>query len=435
MVSDPANKSRHRSDGSRSGDLLAWLDERLPLTATWRAHLTEYYVPKTLNFWYCFGVLALVVLVLQIVTGIFLAMFYKPDASLNSDGLPVAFASVEHIMRDVSWGWLIRYLHSTGASAFFAVLYGHVFRGLLYGSYRKPRELLWLSGILLFLVVMAEAAMGHLLPWGQLSYWGAQVVLGLFLAIPVFGESLATALRGDYVLGDATLGRFFALHVVAVPLVLLGLWRLHFTALREVGSSSPDGSELRDFLDADGRPRGGIPFHPFHTVRDFFAVTAFFVIFATIVFFAPEGGGVFLEYANYSPADPLRTPQEILPMWYFAPFYAILRVVVWPIFGLDAKMLGGLAMAASIGLFAFLPWLDRGPVRSIRQRGPLFKAALAIFTVAFLMLGWLGTLPPSPAGQLASQICSVLYFAFFLLMPWYSRIDRCKPAHGKAGSA
>ena len=408
--------------------LLGWIDERFPLTATYKAHLSEYYAPKNFNFWYFFGSLALLVLVLQIVTGILLVMHFKPDASLNAAGVPVAFASVEYIMRDVPWGWLIRYLHSTGASAFFVVVYLHMFRGLIYGSYRKPRELLWIFGVLIFLCLMAEAFFGYLLPWGQMSYWGAQVIVNLFSAIPFIGPDLSVWIRGDYVVGDATLNRFFSFHVIAVPFVLVGLVAAHLIALHETGSNNPDGVEIKKKKDpATGIPLDGIPFHPYYTVKDIVGVVVFLAVFSIIVFFAPEGGGYFLEYNNFIPADPLKTPPHIAPVWYFTPYYSMLRAVTYPLFGIDAKFWGVVAMGAGVLIFFFLPWLDRAPAKSIRYRGPIFKFAVAVFVVCFFILGYLGMLPPTPGRTLLAQICSVLYFGFFLLMPVYTKLDKCKP--------
>jgi len=411
---------------TKSQAVLNWIDERFPLTSSIKGHLTEYYAPKNFNFWYFFGSLALLVLVIQILTGIFLVMHYKPDASLNASGVPVAFASVEYIMREVPGGWLIRYLHSTGASAFFVVVYLHMFRGLLYGSYRKPRELIWIFGTLIFLVLMAEAFMGYLLPWGQMSFWGAQVIVNLFSAIPVIGPDLSLVIRGDFVVSDATLNRFFSFHVIAVPLVLIGLVAAHIIALHEVGSNNPDGVEIKKKKDANGIPLDGIPFHPYYTVKDIVGVVVFLFFFSAVVFFAPEAGGYFLEFNNFLPADPLTTPPHIAPVWYFTPFYSILRAVTYPLFGLDAKFWGVVAMGASVVIIAFLPWLDRSPVKSVRYKGPIFKAALVIFVICFFILGYLGVLPPTPGRTLVSQICSVLYFAFFLLMPWYSKLDKCK---------
>ena len=411
---------------TKSQAVLNWIDERFPLTSSIKGHLTEYYAPKNFNFWYFFGSLALLALVIQILTGIFLVMHYKPDASLNAAGVPVAFASVEYIMREVPGGWLIRYLHSTGASAFFIVVYLHMFRGLLYGSYRKPRELIWIFGTLIFLALMAEAFMGYLLPWGQMSFWGAQVIVNLFSAIPLIGPDLSLIIRGDFVVSDATLTRFFSFHVIAVPLVLIGLVAAHIIALHEVGSNNPDGVEIKKKKDANGIPLDGIPFHPYYTVKDIVGVVVFLFFFSAVVFFAPEGGGYFLEYNNFIPADPLKTPPHIAPVWYFTPFYSILRAVTYPLFGLDAKFWGVVAMGASVVIIAFLPWLDRSPVKSMRYKGPIFKFAVFVFIICFFILGYLGVLPVSPGRTLVSQICSVLYFAFFLLMPWYSKIDKCK---------
>ena len=411
---------------TKSQAVLNWIDERFPLTSSIKGHLTEYYAPKNFNFWYFFGSLALLALVIQILTGIFLVMHYKPDASLNAAGVPVAFASVEYIMREVPGGWLIRYLHSTGASAFFIVVYLHMFRGLLYGSYRKPRELIWIFGTLIFLALMAEAFMGYLLPWGQMSFWGAQVIVNLFSAIPLIGPDLSLVIRGDFVVSDATLNRFFSFHVIAVPLVLIGLVAAHIIALHEVGSNNPDGVEIKKKKDANGIPLDGIPFHPYYTVKDIVGVVVFLFFFSAVVFFAPEGGGYFLEYNNFIPADPLKTPPHIAPVWYFTPFYSILRAVTYPLFGLDAKFWGVVAMGASVVIIAFLPWLDRSPVKSMRYKGPIFKFAVFVFIICFFILGYLGVLPVSPGRTLVSQICSVLYFAFFLLMPWYSKLDKCK---------
>ena len=401
--------------------ILTWVDARYPLMSTIKAHLSEYYAPKNFNVWYYFGSLALLVFVLQILTGIFLTMHYKPDANL-------AFASVEYIMRDVPWGWLIRYMHSTGASLFFVCIYLHMFRAMLYGSYRKPRELLWIFGMFIFLCLMAEAFFGYLLPWGQMSYWGAQVIVNLFAAIPVIGPDLAIWIRGDYVVSDATLNRFFAFHVIAVPLVLLGLVAAHLLALHEVGSNNPDGIEIKKNKDPKtGIPLDGIPFHPYYTVKDVFGVAVFMFVFAVIVFFAPELGGYFLEYNNFIAADPLRTPQHIAPVWYFTPYYSILRAVTVNFFWIDAKVWGVVAMGVSAMIFFLLPWLDRSPAKSIRNRGPIYKTALAIFVVCFLILGYLGTQSVTEGRTLVAQICTVLYFLFFLLMPWYTTIDKCMP--------
>jgi ubiquinol-cytochrome c reductase cytochrome b subunit len=399
------------------GGLLGWIDARFPLSSMWNEHLAKYYAPKNFNFWYYFGSLALLVLVLQIVTGIWLTMNYKPDAAL-------AFNSVEYIMRDVNWGWLIRYMHSTGASMFFVVVYLHMFRGLIYGSFKKPRELIWIFGMIIYVCLMAEAFMGYLLPWGQMSYWGAQVIISLFGAIPGIGDSLALWIRGDYVIADATLNRFFAFHVIAVPIVLLALVVLHILALHEVGSNNPDGVEIKKNKNAEGIPVDGIPFHPYYTVKDIVGVVVFLIIFSVIVFFLPEMGGWFLEKDNFVPADPLKTPEHIVPLWYFTPFYAMFRAVP-PMF--VSQFPGVIVMGAAIVVLFFLPWLDKSPVRSIRYRGMLSKIALAIFVVSFVVLGYLGVQQSTPIKTLLAQIFTGLYFAYFILMPWYTRAEKTKP--------
>ncbi|MEE9574461.1 MAG: cytochrome bc complex cytochrome b subunit [Gammaproteobacteria bacterium] len=394
---------------------LDWIDDRFPLTKTWNEHLAQYYAPKNFNFWYYFGSLALLVLVIQIVTGIWLTMNYKPSAEH-------AFASVEYIMRDVDWGWWIRYMHSTGSSAFFIVVYLHMFRALMYGSYKRPRELLWLTGMFIYLILMAEAFFGYLLPWGQMSYWGAQVIISLFGAIPFVGTELAEWIRGDYVVSDVTLNRFFSFHVIAVPLVLCGLVGLHLFALHEVGSNNPDGVEIKKHKDANGVPLDGIPFHPYYTVKDIVGVVVFLIFFCLVVFFNPEMGGYFLEHANFIPADPLKTPEHIAPVWYFTPFYAILRAV-------PDKLGGVIAMGAATLIFMTLPWIDRSPVKSIRYRGWKYKTALAMFTISFVILGWLGMQVATPNVTMASRIFTVIYFLFFLLMPFYTanETDRSVP--------
>jgi ubiquinol-cytochrome c reductase cytochrome b subunit len=399
-------------------DLVEWIDARFPLLKLWNEHLAKYYAPKNFNFWYFFGSLALVVLVIQIVTGIWLTMNYKPSADH-------AFASVEYIMRDVEWGWWIRYMHSTGASAFFIVIYLHMFRALLYGSFKKPRELLWITGMFIYLTLMAEAFFGYLLPWGQMSYWGAQVIISLFSAIPVIGEPLALWIRGDYVVSDVTLNRFFALHVIAIPLVLLALVFVHIIALHEVGSNNPDGVEIKKYKDANGVPLDGIPFHPYYTVKDIVGVTVFLIFFSLVVFYAPEmkvpgTQGLFLEGANFIPADPLKTPEHIAPVWYFTPFYAILRAV-------PSQFGGVVAMGLATMLFFFLPWLDRSPVKSIRYRGWKYKTALTAFVISFLALGWLGLQVATPLYTWLARFFAVVYFAFFLLMPFYTSTDNDKP--------
>lgn len=397
-----------------------WVDDRFPLLKMWNEHLAQYYAPKNFNFWYYFGVLSLVVFVIQILTGIWLVMNYKPDAT-------EAFASVEYIMRDVDWGWLIRYMHSTGASAFFVVVYLHMFRALLYGSYQKPRELLWILGMLLYLSLMAEAFMGYLLPWGQMSFWGAQVIISLFGAIPFVGEFLSTMIRGDFVVSDITLNRFFSLHVIALPFAIAGLVVLHIIALHEVGSNNPDGVEIKKHKDARGVPLDGIPFHPYYTVKDSVGIVVFLMLFSIVVFFAPEMGGYFLEANNFLPADPMKTPPHIAPVWYFTPFYSILRANTVNFFWLDAKLWGVVFMGLGVMVLFLLPWLDRSAVRSIRYRGKLYKFALGVFVVSFLILGYLGVLPPTPGRTLAAQICTVVYFLFFLLMPVFTKLDRTLP--------
>jgi ubiquinol-cytochrome c reductase cytochrome b subunit len=398
--------------------LLGWVDARFPLSKLWKEHLSEYYAPKNFNFWYFFGSLALLVLVIQIVTGIFLTMNYKPDAAM-------AFGSVEYIMRDVNWGWFIRYAHSTGASAFFLVVYLHMFRALLYGSYKKPRELIWIFGVLIYLALMAEAFFGYLLPWGQMSYWGAQVIVNLFAAVPFIGEDLSIWIRGDFVVSDATLNRFFAFHVIAVPLALVGLVAAHIIALHEVGSNNPDGVEIKKHKDpVTHKPLDGIPFHPYYTVKDIVGVVVFLMLFSLVVFFAPEMGGFFIEHPNFEPANPLKTPEHIAPVWYFTPFYAILRAVP-SIAG--SAFPGVAAMGLAVIILFFLPWLDRNPVKSIRYRGNCYKIALTLFVIAFIILGYLGMKPTTPVTTLIAQICTVIYFAFFLLMPWYTRMEKNKP--------
>jgi len=400
--------------------LLTWIDARFPLTKVWNEHLAKYYAPKNFNFWYYFGSLALLVLVIQIVTGIFLAMHYKPDAER-------AFASVEYIMRDVPWGWLLRYMHSTGASLFFVAIYLHMFRALLYGSYRAPRELVWFLGMVLFVALTAESFTGYLLPWGNMSYWGAQVIISLFGAIPLIGEFLAEWIRGDFVVSDATLNRFFSLHIIAIPLVIIGLVYMHIVALHRVGSNNPDGIEIKKNKDKDGVPVDGIPFHPYYTVKDMVGATVFLMIFSAIVFFAPELGGWFLEHDNFVPANILQTPPDIVPLWYLTPYYSVLRAVTIDIGPIPAKLLGVLSMGSAIGLFFFLPWLDRSPVKSIRYRGWMYKTALSLFAISFVMLGYLGTQKPEGPNLILAQICYVTYFAFFLLMPWYTKYDKTKP--------
>jgi ubiquinol-cytochrome c reductase cytochrome b subunit len=397
-----------------------WVDARLPIVRAWDTHMGKYYAPKNFNFWYFFGVLSLLVLVNQLLTGVWLTMMFTPSAEN-------AFASVEYIMRDVDYGWIIRYMHSTGASAFFAVVYLHMFRGLLYGSYKKPRELVWLFGMLIYLALMAEGFLGYVLPWGQMSYWGAQVIVSLFGAIPVVGESLVQWIRGDFLISGVTLNRFFALHVVAVPIILLALVLLHILALHEVGSNNPDGVEIKKNKDANGVPLDGVAFHPYYTVHDIVGVVVFLMVFCTIIFFFPEGGGYFLEAANFEEANPLKTPAHIAPVWYYTPFYSILRAVTFPLFGLDAKFLGFIAMAAAVAILFVLPWLDRSPVKSIRYKGNFSKVAILVVVSAFLILGVLGVKAPNEARTALAQICGVIYFAFFIFMPVWTSIEKTKP--------
>ncbi len=392
---------------------MEWVDARFPATKMWEDHLSKYYAPKNFNFYYFFGSLALLVLVNQLLTGIWLTMSYEPSA----EG---AFASVEYIMRDVEYGWILRYLHSTGASAFFIVVYMHMFRGLLYGSYQKPRELVWVFGMLIYLALMAEAFMGYLLPWGQMSYWGAQVIISLFGAIPVIGADLTEWIRGDYLISGITLNRFFALHVVAVPIVLLALVVLHILALHEVGSNNPDGVDIKKHKDENGIPLDGIPFHPYYTVKDIVGVIVFLFVFCFIVFFFPEMGGYFLEKPNLEQANALKTPDHIAPVWYFTPFYAILRAV-------PDKLMGVVAMGGSIAALFVLPWLDRSPVKSMRYKGWMSKIWLLVFCICFVILGVLGVLAPTPERTLVARICTILYFAYFILMPFYTRMEKTKP--------
>ena len=461
------------SPNASGGEKLTnWFENRFTTAFdAYRVHMSEYYAPKNFNFWYIFGSLALLVLVIQIVTGIFLVMHYKPDAAK-------AFESVEYIMRDVPWGWLIRYMHSTGASAFFVVVYLHMFRGLMYGSYRKPRELVWIFGCAIFLALMAEAFMGYLLPWGQMSYWGAQVIVNLFAAIPFIGPDLALLIRGDYVVGDATLNRFFSFHVIAVPLVLIGLVVAHLLALHDVGSNNPDGIEIKGPnapKDANGHPLDGIPFHPYYTVHDIMGVSMFLMAFTAVIFFAPEFGGYFLEYNNFIPADPLKTPLHIAPVWYFTPFYSMLRAITTEMMyalivcilgaavlavvkgrmpaiikggilgaalvgtalmlSIDAKFWGVVVMGGAVVILFFLPWLDCSPARSIRYRPTWHKYLYAVFVVVFFILGYLGIKAPGAWGEIAgqdvaqrvSQVFTLFYFGFFLLMPWWTRIGDPKP--------
>ncbi|MDC9726315.1 MAG: cytochrome b N-terminal domain-containing protein [Candidatus Thioglobus sp.] len=394
-----------------------WIDQRFPLTKVWNEHLAEYYTPRNFNFWYFFGSLAILVLVIQILTGVFLTMHFKPDAAH-------AFASVEYIMRDVDWGWLIRYIHSTGASAFFVVIYLHMYRGLLYGSYKAPRELIWILGMVLYIALMAEAFMGYVLPWGQMSYWGAKVIINLFGSFPIVGELILEFILGDYAVGDPVLNRFFSLHVIALPLILVVLVFLHIVALHTVGSNNPDGVEIKKNKDANGIPKDGIPFHPYYSVKDIVGVVVFLMIFTSIVFFAPALGGYFLEAPNFVEANPLKTPDHIAPLWYLTPFYSVLRAIP-PMFG--SQLPGVLAMFAALLILIALPWLDRSKVKSIRYRSWPYKVALTIFVISFIVLGWLGMQAVTPLYSLMAQIFTALYFAFFILMPWFTSIGETKP--------
>ena len=394
----------------------SWIDQRFPLSKVINEHLAEYYTPRNFNFWYFFGGLAVVMLIMQLVTGIFLTMHYKPDAEY-------AFASVEYIMRDVEWGWFIRYMHSTGASAFFIIIYLHMMRALLYGSYKGPRELIWILGMVLYILLLAEAFMGYVLPWGQMSFWGAQVIISLFGSVPIVGPDLLVWILGDYAVGDSTLNRFFSLHVVVIPLILVVLVFLHIVALHHVGSNNPDGIEIKKNKDADGIPKDGIPFHPYFTIKDSVVVVGFLWIFCAVVFYAPALNGYFLESPNFIEANPLKTPEHIAPLWYLTPYYSVLRAIP-PLFG--SQFPGVLAMFAALGVFFLLPWLDRSPVKSIRYRSPIYKWILGTFVVSFIVLGWLGVQPVTPLYALLARIFTTLYFAFFILMPWFSTLGKTK---------
>jgi len=409
-MSTVQSEVRKMGAGSRFNQ---WINERFPLQKLLREHATEYYASKNFNFWYGFGVLSMLVLVIMIVSGIFLTMNYKPSAE-------EAFGSVEYIMRDVEWGWLIRYIHSTGASAFFLVIYLHMFRALLYGSYKKPRELVWILGMFIYLVLMAEAFFGYMLPWGQMSYWGAQVIISLFGAIPVIGESLVEWIRGDFFISDITLNRFFALHVIAMPLVLIFLVVAHIMALHEVGSNNPDGVEIKNYKNASGKPVDGVAFHPYHTAKDLVYIIIFLILFSAVVFFAPEFYGYFLETANFEPADPLVTPEKIHPVWYFTPFYAILRAV-------PDKLGGVILMGAAVFAFFLLPWIDRCRVKSVRYRGWQYKLALGLFAASFVLLGWLGLMPATGFYLALTRIFTIIYFSFFVFMPIYTSMEKPGP--------
>jgi|TARA_B110000211_G_scaffold47919_1_gene51770 ubiquinol-cytochrome c reductase cytochrome b subunit len=402
-------------------NVMNWVDARLPVTETYEKHLSKYYAPKNFNFWYFFGVLSVVVLVNQLLTGIWLTMSYVPSA----EG---AFASVEYIMRDVEYGWMLRYMHSTGASAFFLVVYLHMFRGLMYGSYQKPRELIWILGMLIYIALMAEGFFGYLLPWGNMSFWAGQVIVSLAGAIPFVGDALATWVRGDFNISGITLNRFFALHVVLIPLVLIVLVFLHILALHEVGSNNPDGVDIKKNLDKNGKPIDSVPFHPNYTIgHDLPAIVGFLFLFCVVMFYYPDGGGYLIEHPNYEPANPLKTPDLIAPVWYYTPFYSMLRAATFPLFGLDAKFWGLVVMAGAIALPVVLPWLDKSPVKSIRYKGWGSKIFLAVFIISFFILGYLGVQHPTPARTLVAQVCTAIYFGYFLLMPWYTSVEKTKP--------
>ena len=400
--------------------LMGWVDERFPATETFEYHMSRYPAPKNFNFFYYFGVLATVVFVMQILTGIWLTMNYVS----SGEG---AFASVEFIMRDVEWGWLMRYMHSTGASFFFIVVYLHMYRALMYGSYRGPRELLWLIGMVIFVVLMAEGFAGYLLPWGNMSYWGAQVILSLAGAIPIIGEDILIWVRGDYLISGATLSRMFAIHVILIPLVLAALVFVHIVALHHVGSNNPDGIEIKKNKDKDGIPLDSVPFHPYYTVHDIHAIVVFLFIFCAVVFFAPEMGGFFLEKPNFVEANPLVTPEHIAPVWYYTPYYSMLRAVTYPFLGIDAKLWGLIVMFAAILIPAALPWLDKSPVKSMRYKGTISKVMLVLLVVSFFVLGYLGVKSPTYERTLMAQIGTLVYFSYFVLMPWYTRVEKTKP--------
>ena len=401
-------------------NIMDWVDARLPITETYEKHMSKYYAPKNFNVWYVFGVLSIVVLVNQLGTGIWLTMAYNP----TGEG---AFASIEHIMRDVEYGNILRYMHSTGASAFFLVVYLHMFRGLMYGSYQKPRELIWLLGMAIYLALMAEGFFGYLLPWGNMSFWGAQVIVSLAEAIPLVGPDLAVWVRGDYNMSGVTLNRFFALHVVLLPIVLIVLVFLHLLALHEVGSNNPDGVDIKKHVDTNGKPLDGIPFHPYYTVHDITAIVVFLFVFSLVMFFFPDGGGYLIEPPNYEPADPLKTPALIAPVWYYTPFYSMLRAATFPLFWMDAKFWGLVVMAGAIAILFVLPWLDRSPVKSIRYKGWGSKIFLTLFVISFFILGYLGTVAPTPGRTIMAQVCTLVYFGYFLLMPWYTSVEKTKP--------
>ncbi len=398
---------------SKMSDFMGWIDHRIPLTATFEKHMSKYYAPKNFNFWYFFGVFAFLMLANQILTGVWLTMSFTPTAE-------EAFSSVEYIMRDVEMGWLIRYMHSTGASFFFIVIYMHMFRGLMYGSYQKPRELIWIFGMFIYVALMAEAFMGYVLPWGQMSYWGAQVIISLFSAIPIVGDDLVTWIKGDFLISGITLNRFFALHVIALPLVIVALVFLHIVALHEVGSNNPDGVDIKKYKDEEGRPLDGVPFHPYYTVHDLVGIVVFLFVFCFVIFFWPEGNGYFLEHANFEEANGLKTPAHIAPVWYFGAFYTILRVV-------PDKLLGVILMAGAIAILFVLPWLDRSPVKSWRYKGWISRINLVVFALFFILLTFLGTQPATGVYAILGKIATVIYFGWFLTLPFISAKEKTKP--------
>jgi ubiquinol-cytochrome c reductase cytochrome b subunit len=400
-------------DNKSQGRFLAWINKRYPLTEFWQKHLTHYYAPRNFNFWYYFGSFALLVFVSQILTGIWLVMEYVPTANGS-------FASVQHIMREVRYGWLLRFMHTTGASAFFAVVYLHMYRGLIYGSYRKPRELLWLIGMVIYMMLLFEAFTGYVLPWGQMSFWGASVITSFASAIPYLGNLILVWLRGDFNVTGVSLHRFFSLHVVAIPLLLCVVIFMHLVALHHVGSNNPDGIEIKDKKNKEGIPLDGIPFHPYYTLKDLVGIVVFLIVFCYIVFFMPTAGGLFIEPDNFIPANPLQTPLEISPVWYMTPFYAMLRAV-------PNKLLGVSTMAAAIALMFVLPWLDRSPVKSIRYKGLYSKIGIVVFVVCFIGLGYLGHEGVSTLRTLMARLLTIGYFAFFLLMPFYTKMEKTKP--------
>ena len=399
--------------------LLNWVDDRFPFTDTWERHLSKYPAPIGQNFWYLAGVLMVVVLVIQLISGIWLLMSY--EATVEE-----AFASIQYIMRDVDYGWIIRYMHTTGSSMFFLLIYLHMFRGLLYGSYQKPRELLWILGWFTYIILVAEGFTGYVLPWGQMSFWAAQVIMSLFGSIPFIGEELLTWIRGDYMISGITLGRLFAFHVVLLPLALIAVVFVHIIALHEVGSNNPEGIDVKKHVDEDGVPLDTVPFFPYDVMKDIFAIGVFLIIFCFIIFFFPDGGGYLIEYVNYEEANNLITPEHIVPAWYYTPYYAMLRAITFPIGPLTAKFLGFVIMAAGMVIIAFVPWLDRSPVKSIRYKGMYSKLALCSLVVSFFVLGYLGMVRPNPLRTALAQVFTALYFAYFLLMPFYTKYEKCR---------